>query len=83
MFCDDAKLFSQGLDKQHIDILYIQAIEKNKSMTFKQFPAFLNLIAIKKFPIKDENESFLRLFDAHLYPLYVILYSKTNIGVID
>ncbi len=52
-------------------------------MTYKQFPAFLNLVAIKKFPVKDENESFLKLFDAHLYPLYVLLYAKTNIGAID
>ena len=52
-------------------------------MTYKFFPQFLNILALKKFSLKDENESFLRLFDGHLYPLYTILYSKTSVGIID
>ena len=52
-------------------------------MTSKIFPLFLQKLAIKKYPNRDPNESFLRLLDHNLYPLYIVLYSNTNIGLID
>lgn len=52
-------------------------------MTIKIFPEFLHKIALKKYPNKDQNESLLSLFDNNIYPLYTILYSSTNIGLID
>lgn len=52
-------------------------------MGFKDFPGFLHMVAQIKYKSENYDDNLLCLINQHIYPLYVEIYSTTNIKNVE
>jgi hypothetical protein len=80
----DADITDSHLTHTKLDILFLQASKRSKTVDFEEFLELLYLISLKKFRKEsDPNEAFKLLLVNSIDPLFETIYNETDMGVED
>jgi hypothetical protein len=80
----DADIADLYLSQTKLDILFLQACKKSKTLEFDNFLELLFIVAVKKFK-KESNadKAFRQLLIQYLQPLYNRILTETDVGTED
>lgn len=78
----DADIVDHGLSQTKLDILFLQACKKSKTLEFDDFLELLLLVASKKFKKEGNPDASLRqLLTKYIEPLFLRIMNETDAGI--